>query len=143
MAGLAAGYVTKTKVFGVVAAYPIPEVISMIDTFTLGAQKVNPDITVKVVWLNSWFDPNKSQEAARSLVAQKADVLFSLYQDTPEVVSLAEQLGVYVISTSSDMKSYAPRSISPDRTSIGAASLSPPPRRPSTARSKARAIGAA
>jgi len=59
VAGLAAGYVTKTKVFGVVAAYPIPEVISMIDTFTVGAQKVNPDITVKVVWLNSWFDPNK------------------------------------------------------------------------------------
>lgn len=109
VAGLAAGYVTKTKVFGVVAAYPIPEVISMIDAFTLGAQKVNPDITVKVVWLNSWFDPSKSQEAARSLVAQKADVLFSLYQDTPEVVSLAEQLGVYVISTSSDMKSYAPK----------------------------------
>jgi basic membrane protein A and related proteins len=64
---------------------------------------------VKVVWLNSWFDPNKSQEAARSLVAQKADVLFSLYQDTPEVISLGEQLGVYVISTSSDMKSYAPK----------------------------------
>ena len=62
-----------------------------------------------MVWLNSWFDPNKSQEAARSLVAQKADVLYSLYQDTPEVVSLAEQLGVYVISTSSDMSKYAPK----------------------------------
>lgn len=107
VAGLAAGYVTKSNILGAVAAYPIPEVIGIINTFTLGAQKTNPNITVKVVWLNSWFDPNKSQEAARSLVAAKADVLFSLYQDTPEVVALAEELGVYSISTSSDMKKYA------------------------------------
>ncbi|MCB1379147.1 MAG: BMP family ABC transporter substrate-binding protein [Alphaproteobacteria bacterium] len=109
VAGLAAGYVTKSKILGVVAAYPIPEVVGIINSFTLGAQKTNPGITVKVVWLNSWFDPNKSQEAARSLVAAQADVLFSLYQDTPEVVALAEELGVYSISTSSDMKKYAPK----------------------------------
>lgn len=109
VAGLASGYVTKSKILGVVAAYPIPEVVGIINAFTLGAQKTNPDITVKVVWLNSWFDPNKSQEAARSLVAAQADVLFSLYQDTPEVVALAEELGVYSISTSSDMKKYAPK----------------------------------
>ncbi|WP_373502225.1 BMP family ABC transporter substrate-binding protein [Aestuariivirga sp.] len=109
IAGLAAGYVTTSNILGVVAAYPIPEVIGIINAFTLGAQKTNPEITVKIVWLNSWFDPNKSQEAARSLVAAKADVLFSLYQDTPEVVALAEELGVYSISTSSDMKKYAPK----------------------------------
>ena len=66
-AGIAAGYVTKSKILGVVAAYPVPEVLAMINGLTLGAHKVNPDVTVKVVWLNSWFDPNKSQEAARSL----------------------------------------------------------------------------
>lgn len=109
LAGLAAGFVTKSKVLGIVASYPIPEVVGIINGFTLGAQKANPDISVKVVWLNSWFDPNKSQEAARSLVAQSADVLFSLYQDTPEVVSLAEEMGVYVLNTSSDMKKYAPK----------------------------------
>jgi simple sugar transport system substrate-binding protein len=109
IAGLAAGYVTQSRVLGVVAAYPIPEVIGIINAFTLGAQKTNPDVTVKVVWLNSWFDPNKSQEAARSLVAAQADVLFSLYQDTPEVVALADELGVYSISTSSDMSKHAPK----------------------------------
>jgi basic membrane protein A len=107
-AGLAAGYLTKTNILGVVAAYPIPEVVGMLNAYVLGAQKTNPDVTAKVVWLNSWFDPNKSQEGARSLVAQDADVIFSLYQDTPEVVALAEELGVYSISTSSDMKAYAP-----------------------------------
>lgn len=107
-AGIAAGYVTKSNTLGIVAAYAIPEVVGIINTFTLGAQKSNPDINVKVVWLNSWFNPSKAQESAKSLVAQSADVIFSLYQDTPSVVSVAEELGVYVVNTSSDMKKYAP-----------------------------------
>ncbi|MEP3629306.1 MAG: BMP family ABC transporter substrate-binding protein [Hyphomicrobiales bacterium] len=108
IAGIAAGYLTKSNTFGIVAAYPIPEVVGIINTFTLGAQKVNPDVTVKVVWLNSWFNPSKAQESARSLISQSADVVFSLYQDTPSVVTVGEEEGVYVINTSSDMKKYAP-----------------------------------
>ncbi len=108
IAGMAAGFVTKSKTLGVVAAYPIPEVVGIINTFTLGAQRTNPDITTKVVWLNSWFNPSKAQESARSLIAQQADVIFSLYQDTPSVVTVAEEEGVYVVNTSSDMKKYAP-----------------------------------
>jgi len=108
LAGIGAGFVTKSNILGVVAAYPIPEVVGIINAFTMGAQLVNQDISVKVVWLNSWFDPSKAQESARSLVSQKADVLLSLYQDTPSVVAVAEELGVYVVPTSSDMKKYAP-----------------------------------
>ena len=80
----------------------------MINGFTLGVQAVNPDVTVKVVWLNSWFDPPKAQESARALMAQDSDVIYSLYQDTPSVVTVAEEEGVWVINTSSDMKEYAP-----------------------------------
>ena len=108
IAGMAAGYVTKSDTLGIVAAYSIPEVVGIINTFALGAQRTNPDVTVKVVWLNSWFNPSKAQESARSLIAQQADVIFSLYQDTPSVVTVAEEEGVYVVNTSSDMKSYAP-----------------------------------
>ena len=108
VAGMAAGFVSKSDTLGVVAAYAIPEVVGMINAFTLGAQNTNPDITVKVVWLNSWFNPSKAQESAKSLIAQSADVIFSLYQDTTSVVSVAEEEGVYVVNTSSDMKKYAP-----------------------------------
>lgn len=108
VAGMAAGFVTESNTLGVVAAYAIPEVVGIINTFTLGAQRTNPDISVKVVWLNSWFNPAKAQESARSLAAQSADVVFSLYQDTPSVVTVAEENGFYVINTSSDMKKYAP-----------------------------------
>jgi len=109
VAGMAAGMVTKTNTLGVVAAYAVPEVIGIINGFTLGARKTNPKVNVKVVWLNSWFDPPKSQDAARALMSQGADVLFSLYQDTPSVVTVAEQSGVYVVNTSSDMKKHAPK----------------------------------
>jgi len=108
VAGMAAGFVTETKTIGMVAAYAIPEVVGIINAFTLGAQSTNPDITVKVVWLNSWFDPSKAQESARSLIAQQSDVIFSIYQDTPSVVTVAEEEGVFVVNTSSDMKKYAP-----------------------------------
>jgi len=106
--GMAAGYVTKSGTLGVVAAYAIPEVVGIINAFTMGARSTNIGASVKVVWLNSWFDPTKAQESARSLIAQKSDVIFSLYQDTPSVVTVAEQEGVFVINTSSDMKKYAP-----------------------------------
>ena len=108
VAGMAAGYVSETGVIGMVASYAIPEVIGIINAFTLGAQEINPDVSVKIVWLNSWFDPSKAQESARSLIAQKSDVIFSIYQDTPSVVTVAEEEGVYVVNTSSDMKAYAP-----------------------------------
>ena len=108
LVGLAAGDVTETDTIGIVAAYAIPEVVGMINSFALGIQKVNPDATIKVVWLNSWFDPPKAQESARALMAQNSDVIYSLYQDTPSVVSVAEEEGVWVINTSSDMKEYAP-----------------------------------
>ena len=90
LAGIGAGFVTKSNILGIVAAYPIPEVVGIINAFTMGAQLVNQGVSVKVVWLNSWFDPSKAQESARSLVSQKADVLLSLYQDTPSVVTVAE-----------------------------------------------------
>lgn len=108
VAGMAAGYVTESGTIGMVASYAIPEVIGIINSFTLGAQSTNPDISVKIVWLNSWFDPSKAQESARSLIAQQSDVIFSIYQDTPSVVTVAEEEGVYVVNTSSDMKAYAP-----------------------------------
>lgn len=111
VAGMAAGYVTRSGIVGMVAAYAIPEVVGIINAFTLGAQASRNDVTMKVVWLNSWFNPSKAQESARSLIAQNADVIFSIYQDTPSVVSVAEKEGVYVINTSSDMKKYAPEKL--------------------------------
>jgi basic membrane lipoprotein Med (substrate-binding protein (PBP1-ABC) superfamily) len=106
--GMAAAELSKTKKLGVVSAFAIPELISTINGFTLGAQSVDPDIEVDVVWINSWFDPAKAQESAKALIARGADVLFSNAQDTPSVVAVGEEAGVYVYNLNSSMKKYAP-----------------------------------
>ncbi|MBW9113813.1 BMP family ABC transporter substrate-binding protein [Rhizobium cauense] len=107
--GMAAAALSKTGKLGSVSAFAIPELITSINAFTLGAQAVNPDIEVSVVWVNSWFDPAKEQEAAKALIAQKCDVIFSNAQDTPSVVAACEEAGVYSFNLNSSMKSYAPK----------------------------------
>lgn len=106
--GMAAAALSKTGKLGSVSAFAIPELITSINAFTLGAQSVNPDVEVSVVWVNSWFDPAKEQESAKALLAQGCDVLFSNAQDTPSVVSACEEAGAYVFNLNSSMKKYAP-----------------------------------
>ncbi len=86
---------------------PIPEVLRNIDSFTLGAQSVNPKIKVKVVWVNKWFDPPKEVEAANSLIDQGADVLFQ-NTDSPAVLETAEKRGKYGFGWDSDMAKFGP-----------------------------------
>lgn len=105
--GMAAAAMSKTGKLGSVSAFAIPELITTINAFTLGAQAVKPDIEVSVVWVNSWFDPAKEQEAAKALIAQKCDVIFSNAQDTPSVISACEEAGVYSFNLNSSMKKYA------------------------------------
>ena len=107
LSGLVAGSVSESGNLGYVAAYPIPEVIRMINAFTLGARKINPDATVRVVWLFSWYDPGKEKEAAQALIEAGCDLL-GMHADTGAVAQAAEEAGVYVIGYNNDMIQYAP-----------------------------------
>lgn len=107
LAGIIGGAMTKSNIIGYVAAYPIPEVIRGINAFTLGAQTVNPDVEVRVVWTQTWFDPGLERSAADSLLDVGADVL-SMHQDTPATLQAAEARGAYAIGNDSDMKQFAP-----------------------------------
>ncbi len=108
MAGVIAGSMSKTGTIGVVGSIPIPEVIRNINTFTMGAQSINPKIKTKVVWVNSWFDPPKETEGAQSLLNQGADVLFQ-NTDSPAVLQTAEKAGKYAFGWDSDMSKIAPK----------------------------------
>ena len=107
MAGVIAGGMTKTNTLGVVGSIPIPEVIRNINSFTLGAQSVNPKITTKVVWVNEWFNPPKETEAAQSLINGGADVLMQ-NTDSSAVLQTAGKAGKYAFGWDSDMTAYAP-----------------------------------
>ncbi|MEW6478012.1 MAG: BMP family ABC transporter substrate-binding protein [Pseudomonadota bacterium] len=108
MAGVIAGAMTKTNTLGVVASIPIPEVIRNINSFTLGAQSVNPKIKTKVVWVNGWFDPPKETEAATSLLNGGADILFQ-NTDSSAVLQTAEKAGKRAFGWDSDMTAYGPK----------------------------------
>jgi len=103
-----AGSMTKTNELGVVASIPIPEVIRNIDSFTLGAQSVNPKVETRVVWVNKWFDPPKEGEAAQSLIDQGIDVLMQ-NTDSSAVLQTAEKDGKYAFGWDSDMSKSGPK----------------------------------
>ena len=109
LAGIVAGKMSKTGVAGYVAAFPIPEVVMGINAFARGMRSVNPKAEVKVIWVNSWFDPGKEGEAANTLISQQADVL-THHTDSTAVVQTAEAKKVYSIAYHSDMSKYGPNS---------------------------------
>jgi simple sugar transport system substrate-binding protein len=109
MAGVIAGSMTKSNTLGVVGSIPIPEVIRNINSFTLGAQSVNPKIKTKVVWVNKWFDPPKEGEGAGSLISGGADVLFQ-NTDSSAVLQKAEEKGKFAFGWDSDMSKFGPNS---------------------------------
>jgi simple sugar transport system substrate-binding protein len=108
VSGVIAGGMTKTNTLGFVASFPIPEVLRNINAFTLGAQSVNPKIKTRVVWINSWFDPEKEGAAAQELINKGADVLLQ-NTDSTAVLQTAEKNGKYAFGWDSDMSSYAPK----------------------------------
>ena len=108
MAGIVAGSMTKSNTLGIVGSVPIPEVIRNINSFTMGAQSVNPKVKTKVVWVNEWFNPPKETEAATSLINGGADILFQ-NTDSPAVLKTAEEKGKRAFGWDSDMTAYGPK----------------------------------
>jgi simple sugar transport system substrate-binding protein len=108
LCGVVAGRMTKTNVLGYVAAFPIPEVLQGINAFIRGARSVNPKAEVRVVWVNSWYDPGKEREAANTLMSQKADVV-THHTDSTAVVQAAEARGAMACGYHSDEAKFGPK----------------------------------
>ncbi len=105
--GQIAAEMSESGVLGYVASHPIPEVIQGINSYMLGAQSVNPDIEIRIIWVNSWFDPGREADAATALIDQGADVL-AQHTDSPAALQVAEERGVYAFGQASDMIDFAP-----------------------------------
>lgn len=107
--GQIAAKMSKTGVIGYIGSFPIPQVIANINATMLGAQSVRPDMKVKIIWVNTWFDPGKEADAAKALADQGADVL-SQHTDLPAAMQTAEQRKIYAFGESSDMINFGPHS---------------------------------
>lgn len=109
LSGMLAGLSTKTNKLGFVAAKPIPQVLRNINSFTLGARSVNPNVTTKVVFTGDWVLPVREAEASSSLVDQGIDVLTGHTGSPRVIVQIAERRGVYACGYQFDQSLMAPR----------------------------------
>jgi basic membrane lipoprotein Med (substrate-binding protein (PBP1-ABC) superfamily) len=109
LSGIAAGAASKTGKIGYVVPFAIPEVIRHTNAFTLGAQAANPKATVKVIWTNSWFAPDKEKKAAENLHTSGVDVI-GQNVDSPSAGQYAESQGLPWVGYDSNAKKFAPKS---------------------------------
>jgi basic membrane lipoprotein Med (substrate-binding protein (PBP1-ABC) superfamily) len=108
LAGMLAGGLTESNVIGVVGGYPVPEVNRITNAFIAGAQETNPDVEVKVTFLNSWFDPTGAKEAALAQADAGADVF---YAERFGVIEAAGERNGLAFGNMSDQKDLAPQSV--------------------------------
>jgi basic membrane protein A len=110
LAGMAAGYATKTKTLGMLEGFPIPDVVWDVNAFALGAAAANPGTVVKVAFVNSWSDPVKEAQISKAMIEQGADVI-ATDMDTAAALVVAEKAGKYSVGYQVDMAKSAPNGI--------------------------------
>ena len=105
--GTIAGMMTKNGKLGYLGSYKVPEVVLGVNSFTLAAQKKNPNATLKVVMIDSWFDPPKEAAATDTLINLGCDIV-TTHTDSPAPLQILEQKGLYGFGQGADMSTFAP-----------------------------------
>ena len=108
LCGMIAGKLTKTHIIGLVGGYSVPEVNRIMNAFIAGAHETDPEVKVKVSFINSWFDPPKAKEAARAQIASGADLLFG---ERYGVIEAAKEKGIPAFGNMVDQSSLAPDTV--------------------------------
>ena len=108
LAGIAAGLKTESNKLGYVAAFPYAEVISGYSAFYLGAKSVNPDVTMDIMYTNSWHDPTVEAQVAKALIERGCDVL-GQHSDSTAPATTAEENAVWQVGYNNDMIEAAPK----------------------------------
>jgi basic membrane protein A and related proteins len=106
--GQIAAKMSKVGKAGYIVSFPIPEVVSGINAFMLGAQTVNPDFKIEVIWANTWFDPAKEADAAKVLLGKGVDIMVQ-HTDSTAPLQEAEKVGAQGFGQASDMIKFAPK----------------------------------
>lgn len=105
--GVIAGHMTKSNVVGYVGAFPIPEVLQGINAFALGMKSANPKAQLRLIWVNSWYDPGKERDAANALIKLGADTL-AYATSGVSIVTTGEEKKVYTLGYYSNMSKFGP-----------------------------------
>jgi basic membrane protein A len=105
--GTIAGKISKSGTLGYLGSYKVPEVVLGVNAFILAAQKQNPAATLKLVFIDSWFDPPKEAAATETLINLGADIV-TTHTDSPAALQILEQRGLFGFGQGADMSSFGP-----------------------------------
>lgn len=105
--GQLAGSLTRSNVVGAVSTFPAEDTNDQINAFFDGARDVNPDVQAKVTFIQSWFDPARSNEATSAQIAAGADMIYQM----SGAFEVCEQSGIGCFGNYVDMSPVAPKSI--------------------------------
>lgn len=108
LTGMLSAGASESGVIGWVGGNPAPNMLANYHAWVAGAKEVNPDVTVLISWLGSWFDPPKAKEAAIAQVEQGADVLSA---QSVGVIDAAVEKDVLVIGAVSDQNFLGPDAV--------------------------------
>ena len=109
--GMVAGGMTKTNTVGAIGGIRLPVIKSTFDAFELGAKAANPKVRVLTSYVGSFDDQNKGKEAAKSMIAQGADILFhNADQSGKGMFNAAQEAGgkVLVFGSNRNQNDMAP-----------------------------------
>jgi basic membrane protein A and related proteins len=106
--GTISGKMSKSGTLGYLGSFKVPEVVLGVNSFCLSAQKQNPDAKVKLVMIDSWFDPPKEAAATETLINLGCDIV-TTHTDSPAALQILEQKGLYGFGQGADMSSFAPK----------------------------------
>ena len=95
--GVVAGKSTRTNKLGWVVGYPIPNILTSINAFELGARSVNPKATTQVIVDDAWVDPAKEAEAVNALADNGVDVVTMIVDSPATVVQTAAKRNIMSI----------------------------------------------
>ncbi len=105
--GTIAGKMSASGVMGYLGSYKVPEVVLGVNAFALAAQKQNPAAIVKLVLIDSWFDPPKEAAATETLINLGCDIV-TTHTDSPGPLQILEQKGLHGFGQGADMSAFAP-----------------------------------
>ena len=108
--GQIAAKMSKTGTAGYIVSFPIPEVVMGINSFMLGAQSINPDFKLKIIWINTWMNPAEEGKAATALFDQGVDIIVQ-HTDSTEPLKIAQERGLHGFGQAHDMYDAAPQAV--------------------------------
>lgn len=99
-------------VIGVIGAVRAPGIDKFIVGYIQGAQAINPDIDVKVAYSDSFGDPAKGEQLAKTMFDEGADIVYHVAGGTGiGIIEAAKAEGKFAIGVDTDQDSLAPGSV--------------------------------